>query len=551
LVSGGIIIELKPLQTINTDVLVIGGGAAGLKAAIEAKKHAVNVVLLSESPIGFRNNTAISGGYFAATDIWKGTGDSPEIYFRDTITGGRFINDRKLVDVLACRATQQVYDLIQFGVNFERENEDLRVQHSPGHTYPRHVAGIKAGISLTRPMREYATSKGVQFEEGILVTRLLKVGDVIAGALGIDNKGQVFVLKAKSTILATGGAGELYLRSDNTLDSTGDGYVLAYDIGVSLRDMEFVQFYPAALGENARKTCDYPILVNHGAVIRNSLGEDILDKYGIRAHKSMTRDMLSRAMMIEINENRGIGDSVIIDFTNISREEFQKIRHFTGVRQYTDRILVAPTAHFFMGGVKINENCETEFDGLYAAGEVCGGIHGANRIEGNAITETLVFGTIAGDRAATRVSKIKQVPAPDKQIATEVGRLRDLALHQGSENLDELLQSLKRIMWHKVGVIRSGTDLEDAQREVAALRDQLRAVSPADYRQLSQAIKLGNMLTVAEMVCRAALTRAESRGAHYRTDYPEQNDTQWLKTIEIHCHSGEMKLRTIPVNGSP
>jgi len=438
------------------------------------------------------------------------------------------------------RATQQVYDLMQFGVDFEKEDGDLKVQHSPGHTYPRHVAGMEAGISLTRSMRQYAASIGVRFEEGILVTKLLKVGDVVTGALGIDNKGQVLVLKAKSTILATGGAGELYLRSDNTLESTGDGYALAYEIGVSLRDMEFVQFYPAALGENAKNTCDYPILVNHGAVIRNSLGEDILDKYGIKALQLMTRDMLSRAMMIEITENRGIGDSVIIDFTNISREEFQKIRHFTGVRQYTDKILVAPTAHFFMGGVKINENCETEFDGLSAAGEVCGGIHGANRIEGNAITETLVFGTIAGGRAATRASKMKQVPAPDRQIATEMGRLRDLALHQGSENLDEVQQSLKRTMWHKVGVIRSGKNLEDAQIEIIALRDQLKAVSPADYRQLFQAIKLGNMLTVSE-----------SRGAHYRTDYPEQNDAQWLNTIEIHCHSGEMKLRTIPVNGNP
>lgn len=541
--------ELKTPQTVNTDILVIGGGAAGLRAAIEAKKHAFNVMLLSESPVGFRNNTAISGGFFAAPSIWKGAGDSPEVYFGDTVTGGRFINDQKLVAVMAYGATQQVYDLMQFGVNFEKEDGDLKIQHSPGHTYPRHVIGVKAGISLTRPMREYAADLGIQFEEGILVTRLLKVGDVVSGVLGIDSKGQLLVLKAKSTILATGGAGELYLRSDNTLESTGDGYALAYEIGASLRDMEFVQFYPTALRKNARKTCDYPILLSQGGAIRNLLGVDILEKYNIKELKLMTRDMLSRAMMVEISENRGIGDSVAIDLSGISKEEFQRIRQFTGVRRYTEQVLVAPTAHFFMGGVEINENCETEFDGLYAAGEVCGGTHGANRIEGNAITETLVFGTIAGDRAATRASKVKQVPASDNQVTAEVDRLRDLVSQQGRENLNELQKSLKYTMWHKVGVIRDGKSLADAQREILALRDQLRAVSPADYRQLSQVIKLGNMLTVSEMVCKAALARTESRGAHYRTDYPEQNDAQWLKTIAVYCHGGEMTLRTTTIKG--
>jgi len=540
--------ELKTPQTVNTDVLVVGGGAAGLKAAIEAKKHALDVVLLSESPVGFRNNTAISGGVFAASGIWKGAGDSPEVYLRDTITAGCLINDRRLVNIMTREATQQVYDLMQFGVNFEKQDGDLKIQHSPGHTYPRHVVGVKAGISLTRPMREYAASIGVQFEEGVLVTKLLKVGDMVAGVLGINDNGQVLVLKAKSIILATGGAGELYLRSDNALGTTGDGYALAYEIGASLRDMDFVQFYPTALGEYARKIYDYGLLVSQGVIIRNSLGEDILEKYSIKELKLMTRDMLSRAMMIEIAENRGIGDNLALDFTGIPEEELKIVHQFTHSRYYPEKVLVAPTAHFFMGGVEINENCETEFDGLYAAGEVCGGTHGANRIEGNALTETLVFGTIAGDRAATRASKMKQIPAPDSQVAAEMERLRDLVSHQGRENLNELQQSLKRTMWHKVGVIRNEKSLADAQREILALREQLQAVSPTDYRQLSQAIKLGNMLTVSEMVCKVALARTESRGAHYRTDYPEQNDAQWLKMIEVRCHNGEMTLRAVPVN---
>jgi len=540
--------ELRTTQTVNTDVLVIGGGAAGLKAAIEAKKHILNVVLLSESPVGFRNNTAISGGGFAASGIWKGP-DSPEVHFSDTITAGHLINDRRLVEIMMHRAAQQVYDLIQFGVNFEKQGEDLQIYHWPGHTYPRSIVGERLGIGLTRPMREYATSIGIQFKEGILVTKLLQAGDMVVGALGIDNKGQVLVFNAKSIILATGGAGELYLNTDNAIGSTGDGYILAYEIGASLRDMDFVQFHPTALGEYGRRTWDYEDFVNKGATIKNSLGEDILEKYGIKELKLMTRDMLSRAMIIEITENRGIGDKLAVDFTGVPEEEFKRVYQLARSRHYPEKVLVAPTAHFFMGGVKINGNCETEINGLYAAGEVCGGTHGANRLAGNASTETLVFGTIAGDRAAIRASKMKQIPAPDSEVAAEVDRLRDLVSHQGRENTNELRESLKQTMWHKAGIIRNEEGIADAQREILTLREQLRAVAPIDPRQLSQAIKLANMLTVSEMVCRSALTRTESRGAHYRTDYPKQDDAQWLKTIEVYCQRGEMELRVIPVNG--
>ena len=207
-----------------------------------------------------------------------------------------------------------------------------------------------------------------------------------------------------------------------------------------------------------------------------------------------------------------------------------------------DRLLVAPSVHFLMGGIIINENAETGIRGLYGAGEVCGGTHGANRLGGNAISETLVFGTIAGNQAAAAAAKKEPISAPQSEVTAEVERLKGLASGTGRGSLDELRQSLKQTMWDKVGVIRDRRNLEDAQKELLALREQLAAVSLTDHRQLRQTIKLANMLTVSEMVCRSALMRTESRGAHYRIDYSEEDNEQWLKTIEISCLSGEMVL---------
>jgi len=536
--------------TINTDVLVIGGGGAGLRAAIEARKYDLDVLLASKSPVGYANNTAISKGVFAAAGVGKGSDDSPEEHSRDTIRGGRLINDRKLVAVMTGRAIQQVYDLMKFGVNFQKQDGDLWIEHHPGHTYPRHIAGERRrGVSISRPLREHAASIGVRFKEDVLITKLLKSGNMVMGALGIDSKGQLFIFNAKSTILATGGAGEVYLRTNNALGSTGDGYALAYEVGASLRDMEFVQFYPTALRKNGQKVWSYGVLLQRrGTIVRNSLGEDILERHGIEELKLMTRDIMSRMMMSEIAEGRGVEGGLVVEFTNVAEEELKKMpAEFIRGEGYSGEIWVTPTAHFFMGGVKINENCETEFDGLYAAGEVGSGIHGANRLAGNAITETLVFGMIAGDNAASRASKMAVVSAPRNEVLAEVERLKELASHPGGENLGELQQSLRQTMWDKVGIIRNKEGLEDALRQILSLREQLKDVLLPSYQQLSQVIKLANMLTVSEMVCRAALARTESRGAHYRIDYPEENNEQWLKTIEISCESGNITLRTTPV----
>jgi succinate dehydrogenase/fumarate reductase flavoprotein subunit len=521
---------------IQTDILVIGGGAAGLRAAIEAREHDLNVTLVSESVVGFRNNTAISSGGFAASGISKGLGDSPEVHFEDTIKAGRFINDQRMAEKLAQNITQQVYDLMRFGCNFRKTDEELIIRHGSGHTYPRGVAVESfKGINITIPMRRYAAEIGVKFIEGILVTRLLQADHGVVGVLGLDNKGQVVIINAKSTILATGGAGQIYLKTSNAPETTGDGYALAYEAGATLRDMEFVQFYPTTWGRNVRKLCSYERYMPVGATLKNSLGQDILKVQGIKNVTSVTRDRLTRIIMREIIEGRAIDGDLIFDFTTVNRENTEEL-YRSGLMHkssFPDNLPVSPCVHFFMGGAKVNENGETCITGLYAAGEVCGGLHGANRLMGNAISEALVFGTIVGKTVSVAASKVDRVPPPQSEVSDEIERLNKLASTGDRRDVNQLHQALKHVMWEKVGILRSKKSLEDAREEIDALREQLTAISPSDYRQLPQVVKLNNMLTVSEMVCSAALMRTESRGSHYRTDYAEEDDKEWLKVIEI------------------
>ncbi|MBI2832244.1 MAG: FAD-binding protein [Chloroflexi bacterium] len=538
--------ELRTTATINMDVLVIGGGGAGLRAAIESRKHGLDVLLLSESPVGFKNNTALSAAGFAASGV-KGSGDSPEAHFKDTIAAGRFINDRRLAETMTRGSLQQVDDLTKFGVNLWKEKGELFLRQQPGHSHPRHVMATKGGTGITRPMRQYAADAGVRFMEGVLVTRLLRADGRVVGALGIDSKGQVTVFSARTTILATGGAGQIYLRTNNAPGITGDGYVLAYEAGATLRDMEFIQFYPTTWGKRGSKHCMYERVLKGGATLRNSLGEDILKRNGMD-FLSATRDVLARTMMQEVAAGRGIEGQILFDLTTIPEERLIEWDRTGFVRrgQYPEKLLVAPGFHFFVGGVKINEKGQPGIEGLYAAGEVCGGMHGANRLAGNAISEALVFGAITGELAADEALRMEQIPPSPSDIAAERERLKELASQRGGENLEELQQSLQQTMWDKAGVIRNKNGLEAACKEIATLTEQMGMVTLADSSQLPLLIKLSNMLTVAEMVCQAGLTRTESRGSHYRDDYPEE-DEQWLKVIEIYAKNGEMQLSVAPV----
>jgi len=538
-------VELKLEPTRETDVLVLGSGGAGLRAAIAARTQGVKVLLVSKSRIGLGSNTAISGSGIAAGTGWREPADSPEAHFRDTVIAGRYVNNQHLVEVVTGQSGRQILELASFGVTFRKRGEAFHMVQMAGHTYARNVLADRGiGIELTRPLHDYAAGLGVELWEGVLITRFLTEGKGVIGAVGIDESGRIYVFQAKSTILATGGAGHIYLRTSNAAGSTGDGFALAYYAGVPLVDMEFVQF--ATSGPDTDVFC-----AREGGVIRNRLGENILEKYDIADPVRMTRSAVARAMMLEILAgNSPDGMTLTLDTTPISEERFEALRVLLPRNTPRDRrhFSVGLHAHFFMGGIKINEPAETGLDRLYAAGEVCGGIHGAGRLGGNALADVFVFGWIAGERATERALAGEAGFPAAGQVSAEVERLRALGSAGGAESLDELVRSLKTTMWNKVGVVRNGQQLAEALDEITSLKKRAPKVSLRSYAELTDAIRLRNMLMVAEMVTRAALLRTESRGAHYRSDYPEENNREWLKNIVILNKKGQMSLTTTPVD---
>ncbi len=536
--------NLTMIPPIDADVLIIGGGGAGLRAGIEARKYGASVVLVSRSRVGYGSNTAMSRSFLAAVQSHNKTGDSTQTHFEDTITAGCYLNDQNLAKIMVEGAEEEVHYLEQMGVNLKKKDSAFQLQHLPGHRYPRHVIGAKdRGTDYSLPLREYAFKMGVRFLESTLITRLVLKDGGVTGALGLDHKGHFLYLNAKSTILTTGGAGHIYLRTNNAAGVTGDGYALAYHAGASLQDMEFVQFYPTSVGQYGRKLWGYDILLPLGAIIRNSLGEDVLEKRGLKHLVKMTRDLLARTVMSEILDGNDIDGTLTADISSLSEES-----RLASINESTHELAqVAPSTHFYIGGIRINEDCETGVPRLYAAGEACGGIHGANRLAGNALTEIFVFGAIAGRKAAEKAASSEDVSSQLLKIEDEKHRLERLVSDENGENIDEHILSFQKAMWHKAGVIRNRKSLEDILETIRSLKDRKERFSAGSYRDLMKVIKFGFMLEVSEMLCRSALTREESRGAHFRTDFEVENP-QWLRHIVVAKKGETMSLSSAPVD---
>ncbi|MBI2847123.1 MAG: FAD-binding protein [Chloroflexi bacterium] len=534
-----------PPEVISTDVLILGGGGAGMRAAIEARKSGSEVLIVSKSRVGYGSNTAKSGAGMASATGGRDPRDNPQIHLRDMVLGGRFINQQRLAEVLATGGPQQVADLDSFGIPFRKEEGRIWMAQSPGHSYPRNAYGENnIGTDLSLPLRAYAQKLGIKFLEGIMVTRLLIAGDQAVGAVGIDPRGEMVVFKAKATILACGGLGQIYLHTNNAAGITGDGYALAYQAGLPLVDMEFVQFYPTAVGKLGGRDISYEAFVfRAGARLLNSLGEDIIQRH--RLQNALVRDRLTRAMWAEIQEGRGIQGKVMLDLTPVPDGTLERLLTMLPRRiRGQHHLLVAPTVHFQMGGVVIDQAAHTSIHGLLACGEVCGGVHGANRLGGNALTEIFVFGAIAGREASILRGLLPEV-SPGT-LSMELDRLR--AMTTPGSRVDDLRRHLKETMWLNVGIVRDEKSLTSALREIAHLGKALPQAGAVTPLELRKKLELQNMLTVAEMVCRAALMRTESRGAHFRSDFPEEDNKSWLKNILISQIEEKMHPQAVPVD---
>jgi succinate dehydrogenase/fumarate reductase flavoprotein subunit len=531
------------VKTYTTDVLIIGTGGAGLRAAIEAEANNVDVILVSKAPAGYNNCTIVAGsGYLAAVG-----GMSVKEHSELTFRTGKRLNDPKLVKILTEEGGRRVLELEKYGCVVNVRYGGINVGDK----------NTILGQGITLPMVKYLKQKGVEFVENTIITKLLKHGVRVAGAIGYQADEEAPVLfQSKATILASGGAGALYKRTDCPLKTTGDGFSLALHAGARLRDMEFCQFFPLALAEPGQPALlvDGPV-VEEGKII-NTLGEDIPKKHGVtdRPFIAKSRDLLSRAMMMEILEGSGVEGAVLVD----GREIFQRSRpgdrfgmgsyeFFVNKLQALERpFKVAPISHFTMGGIVANTNGETDIPGLFAVGEVMGGVHGANRHGGNALTDITVFGARAGGKAAD-FAKIEEHVNSNEFVKVEVKRYERMGRREIGFLPSMIMNLLRETMWEKVGIVRDSIMLLEAYEKINEFRDSILKLQVLPGRQMMDALELCMALDAAELIIRGAMERCESRGSHFRTDYPEE-DVNWLKSIVQSKKGNAIHLQALPLN---
>jgi succinate dehydrogenase/fumarate reductase flavoprotein subunit len=526
----------------ESDVLVVGTGGAGLRAAIEAHERGASVVVVSKAPAGMNNATIVAGGGFRAAIM----GLTSQEHYEDTIRVGNGLNDRELVEVFAREGGERVLELERFGVEMQVRRGGISVGDTTGIM----------GWGMTRPMVEHLRGEGVEIVENAVVTELLSSGGIVVGAVGYDvREDRPVLFSSRAVVLATGGAGALYRRTDCPLRTTGDGYSLAYRVGAALRDMEFVQFFPVALAESGSPPFLISGPLSEEGRILNRLGEEIPKKYGVKERPLVlkSRGPLSVAITREIRAGNGVDGAVLLDATGALRahageewltsERVERLRR----RGADERPLrVAPICHFNMGGVVADVDGCTGVPGLYAAGEVVGGVHGANRHGGNALTDITVFGARAG-AAAARYSRDRRAIPVDDLTQEELARYEALRRTEGKTPPGEVMSRLRDLMWEKVGIVMDERGLREALRGISELRGSLGEVGASDPREMLVALEAPMALDAAEMIVRAALERRESRGAHFRSDYPAQEEA-WYKIVVLERGAGgEMAVSTCPV----
>ncbi len=533
------------VESVESGVLVLGTGGAGLRAAIEAEELRASVVVVSKAPAGMNNATVVSGGGFRAAI----EGLTPKEHMEDTIRVGNRINDRSLVEVFSREGGYRVLELRRFGVEMRVHRGGISVGETPG----------LMGLGLTKPMVEYLRGRNIRIMENVIVTRLLVSEGAVVGAVGYDvHNDQPVTFSAKAVVLATGGAGALYNRTDCPLRTTGDGYSLAYHAGAKLRDMEFVQFFPVALAEPGHPPFLIGGVITEEGRIVNRLGEDIPEKHVVTARPLVlkSRGSLSVAIMREILAGNGVDGAVLLDATEVFRKYGEENRSLTGLNGFFKEKLraaerplrIAPICHFCMGGVVTDIDGDTSVPGLFAAGEVVGGVHGANRHGGNALTEITVFGARAGAAAAKFTINTEHAPV-ESLAGPELERYSAIRDRESSEKVspEEIMSALRELMWAKAGIVRTGEALKEAMRGVAELRGRLPRLSAVSGREMLLSLEVPMALDSAEMIIRAALERRESRGAHFREDHPEEDDG-WLRMVVVRrAADGVMSLSTRPL----
>ena len=526
---------------IECDVLIIGGGGTGVSAAITARRLGADVIIASKAKVGHTNNTFISGGMLASPG--KGdVNDSPEAHMKDILEAGRLISDPLLSAVVTRQAQDNVAFLEGCGVDFNKKDGLVEAVQFPGHSFPRNVQTvIQRGSGYMLPMVKTAKQIGVRFLDRMFISRLLAEDGSIRGAMGIDGNGIISPILAKSIILATGGFSQVYQNNNNAFGITGDGHGLAYD----LRDMEFVQFYPTW-----GTFYEFTVAIA-GAGLKNTNGEDILKKHGMNTPGSITRDRLSIAIFNEIQNGLDVEGGVVVDYSSVSKEMMPLLERFLPKKQtegFSEGRIVRPCAHFCMGGLMVNQNGMTNINGLFAAGEICGGVHGANRLGGNALAEVFSMGRITGKNAHEFADKSAHKIGISRFIKEEEDALSSILECQGSKKIKQLTATLKTSIWENAGIVRSRDSLETALADIDAVEYDMKSADIATPRDLMRYLEFKNMAMASRIMCRSALLREESRGSHYRIDFPKENAKEGLKFSVARKDVEALKVEQLPVD---
>ncbi len=545
------------LRQIHTDVLIVGAGLAALRAAIEARREGSKVTMITKGIAGRAGSSAITSAGFTVAIGEADPTDTPELHYTDTLRGGGDINNHKLARIFCEEAPARFREMVEWGVEFEKEADGKYVQFPSGdHSKQRvTVCASHKGTGMTLPLKEAAA--GVEYIDRVMALDLMQDEFGVSGVVGLDTQDlSLVVISARSVILATGGIGQLFPVTSNPNDVTGDGLALAYRAGAALQDLEFVQFYPWRLISHVRSRMPVqPSSFASGAMLRNALGERFMERVDPQRKEATTRDFAARGIYTEIVEGRGVDGGVVLDLSEIPIETFGRLNprvakffEQKGLDLATSRLILAPEGHYHMGGVRIDEWGRSTLSHLYAAGETSAGIHGGNRLDSNEIPAGQVFGRRAG-MAAHHDGATRPHPQIDRQrIRYWQNRLAEL---KGDSlpalEVRALKDQIRDITWRAAGIIRTGSTIERGIAEANALRGQLICSRPVNAAELPDYIEAENMALVSEMVTRAASLRTESRSAHYREDFPQRDDADWLCNIEVTRDDDEIRLRKRPV----
>jgi succinate dehydrogenase / fumarate reductase flavoprotein subunit len=556
-------------ETHEHDVLIIGAGGAGLSAALGALAQGAKVGVVCKSLLG-KAHTVMAEGGIAAAMANVDSADDWRTHFRDTMRGGKLLNNWRMAQIHAQEAPERVRELEQWGALFDRTADGQILQRAfGGHTYRRlcHV-GDRTGLEMIRTLQDRGVQLGIDVYMECTITRLLKDGDRIAGAFGYwREQGRFVVFRAKSVVMATGGIGKAWKITSNSWEYTGDGMALAYNAGAELMDMEFVQFHPTGMvwPPGVQGILVTEAVRGEGGVLRNKLGERFMEKYDPKKMELSTRDVVARAIYTEVREGRGTEHGgAYLDISNKPAEYVKKklpsmyhqFKELADVDITQGPMEVGPTCHYMMGGIRVEaESAKSSVPGLFAAGEAAAGLHGANRLGGNSLSDLLVFGRRAGLAAAEHARKIATASIDSGQIDEAAREMLAFFERKSGESPYTIHRDLQETMQNLVGIFRTKEDLIHALEELEKLKKRAAQLSVEGSRLFNPGWHLAQdlmaMLTVSEAVTRSALAREESRGAHSRIDYPGLDATWGTKNNVVVREGSTMTLRQSPVPELP